>query len=75
MPEYPQVAQLRDAFAEADTLGTMMSGSGPTIFALCTDQAQAIAASKKVTQQINDPDLGLWITKLSSAGIQVANNN
>ncbi len=75
LPEYPQVAQLRAAFAEADTLGTMMSGSGPTIFALCTDQAQAIAASKKVTQQINDPDLGLWITKLSSAGIQVANNN
>ncbi len=74
LPAYPQVAQLRTAFAQAKTLGTMMSGSGPTIFALCADQAQAIAVKQKVTQQINDPNLGLWITKLSSAGIQVGNS-
>ena len=35
LPVYPQVLQLREAFESAGVLGTMMSGSGPTVFALC----------------------------------------
>jgi 4-diphosphocytidyl-2-C-methyl-D-erythritol kinase len=34
LPAYPQVAQLRAAFEKTDILGVMMSGSGPTVFAL-----------------------------------------
>ncbi|GAB4531416.1 MAG: 4-(cytidine 5'-diphospho)-2-C-methyl-D-erythritol kinase [Pleurocapsa sp.] len=72
LPEYPQVAQLKEAFAATETLGTMMSGSGPTVFALCDSEASAIAIQQEVRQKITDPNLGFWITKLSSGGIEIA---
>jgi 4-diphosphocytidyl-2-C-methyl-D-erythritol kinase len=72
LPENPQVAQLRKAFAEAGVLGTMMSGSGPTVFALCDSQARAQQVKQEVSERIGDPELNFWITKLTSAGIQVA---
>jgi 4-diphosphocytidyl-2-C-methyl-D-erythritol kinase len=71
LPEYPQVNELRAAFATAEILGTMMSGSGPTVFALCESEAQAVAAKKQVRAIISDPQLSFWITKLSSSGIQI----
>ena len=71
LPKYPQVAQLKTAFAEAGVMGTMMSGSGPTVFALCESEAQAIAVSQQVKTQIANPQLKLWVTKLSNSGIQI----
>ena len=70
-PKYPQVAELKSAFATQDVLGTMMSGSGPTVFALCDSEAKAIAVKQAVKTLINDPHLQFWITKLSSNGIQI----
>lgn len=72
LPEYPQVNQLRSAFAQTDILGTMMSGSGPTVFALCESEEQALESKQKVKAAINDPNLDFWVTKLSSGGIQIA---
>jgi 4-diphosphocytidyl-2-C-methyl-D-erythritol kinase len=72
LPEFPQVAQLRNAFAEAEILGTMMSGSGPTVFALCESEAQAYKVKQQIQEKIIDPELDLWVTKLASGGIQVA---
>ncbi|MGL5075629.1 MAG: 4-(cytidine 5'-diphospho)-2-C-methyl-D-erythritol kinase, partial [Waterburya sp.] len=71
LPEYPQVAALKAAFAAQNVLGTMMSGSGPTVFALCTSQEQAIAVKQQVRNQIPDPQLNFWVTKLVSHGIQI----
>ena len=71
LPEYSQVAQLRSAFAQTDILGTMMSGSGPTVFALCESEEQALNSKHQVRKAIGDPNLDFWITKLSSGGIQV----
>ncbi len=71
LPEYPQVAKLKSAFAAQDILGTMMSGSGPTVFALCDSEAQAIAVKERVKTQINDSQLRFWVTKLVSHGIQI----
>ncbi|MBE9045512.1 4-(cytidine 5'-diphospho)-2-C-methyl-D-erythritol kinase [Pleurocapsales cyanobacterium LEGE 10410] len=71
LPLYPQVAELKSAFAEGDVLGTMMSGSGPTVFALCESQEQAIALERQVRTKIGDPQLEFWVTKLSSNGIQI----
>lgn len=72
LPEYPKVAELRKLFGEAGVLGTMMSGSGPTVFALCTDEEQAKDVADQVRNRIVDSDLELWVTKLGSSGIQVA---
>ena len=71
LPKYPQVAELKAAFAAQDVLGTMMSGSGPTVFALCDSEEKAIAVRQQVRSQINDPQLKFWTTKLTTSGIQI----
>ena len=74
LPEYPQVGQLRSVFAETEILGTMMSGSGPTVFALYESEEQALISKQKVKETIRDPNLDFWVTKLSSGGIQVGSS-
>lgn len=71
LPEHPQVAELKSAFAAQDVLGVMMSGSGPTVFALCQSEDKAIAVQQQVKQQISNPQLNFWVTKFSSSGIQI----
>ena len=71
LPAYPQVAALKAAFAEQNVLGTMMSGSGPTVYALCSSQAKAIALQDRVKSKINDPNLDFWTTRFVNHGIQI----
>jgi 4-diphosphocytidyl-2-C-methyl-D-erythritol kinase len=71
LPTFPAVAKLREAFQQAGCLGTMMSGSGPTVFALCESREQAEIVKVKVRETIPDPDLEFWVTQLSSSGIEV----
>ncbi|MUL37234.1 4-(cytidine 5'-diphospho)-2-C-methyl-D-erythritol kinase [Gloeocapsopsis dulcis] len=72
LPEYPQVAQLRQVFQEAGALGAMMSGSGPTVFALCESHEQAQQVKQYVRTAIPDPDLELWLAQTCTTGIQIA---
>jgi 4-diphosphocytidyl-2-C-methyl-D-erythritol kinase len=72
LPEYPKVSKLKLAFSATNVLGTMMSGSGPTVFALCETQEQAITVKNTVAQAISDSDLEFWVTKLTSNGIHLA---
>jgi 4-diphosphocytidyl-2-C-methyl-D-erythritol kinase len=57
--------------SETGGLGTMMSGSGPTVFTLCETESQARELKEKIRRQIPDPDLGLWTAPLISHGIRV----
>jgi 4-diphosphocytidyl-2-C-methyl-D-erythritol kinase len=72
LPEYPKVQGLRDSFAVMDVLGTMMSGSGSTVFALCGSEAQALAVRDGMRQQFDDPTLDLWVTKFAASGVRIA---
>jgi 4-diphosphocytidyl-2-C-methyl-D-erythritol kinase len=72
LPQYPQVQELRDGFAQMNVLGTMMSGSGSTVFALCDTKDHAIAIRDQMQQRFNAPTLDLWITKFSTAGVRIA---
>jgi len=72
LPAHPQVAQLKNAFSSTSTLGTMMSGSGPTVFALAESRPQAEEIQEQVKKVIPDPDLGFWIAQLTTSGIRVA---
>lgn len=72
---FEQVARLREAFQQVECLGAMMSGSGPTVFALCESKEQAEMVTLKTKETIPDPDLAFWITRLSSAGIQIDSFN
>ncbi len=72
LPAYPQVSKLRDAFKASGTLGTMMSGSGPTVFALAESSTQAEQIQAQVKAAIADPDLDFWIAQFNLTGIRVA---
>ncbi|MEO0946809.1 MAG: 4-(cytidine 5'-diphospho)-2-C-methyl-D-erythritol kinase [Cyanobacteria bacterium J06641_5] len=71
LPAHTRVEQVRSAFAAAGVLGTMMSGSGPTVFALCKSTEQARQVRETVQEQIADPELDFWVTQLSGTGICV----
>lgn len=72
LPAYPQVQQLRDWLNGAGVLGAMMSGSGPTVFALTDSRASAEGTAAGLKAALADPDLDIWVTKLSSGGVQIA---
>lgn len=73
LPAHPQVEQLRQAFQKQNILGTMMSGSGPSVFALVESDTQAQEVKNLVENDLKNPDLDFWITKLRPAGITVEN--
>ena len=75
LPAHPQVSQLRDTFQQSGALGAMMSGSGPTVFALCESQTQAQEIQQQVRNTIPDPDLDFWVTKFCSSGIRIVSSS
>ncbi|MBD2386260.1 4-(cytidine 5'-diphospho)-2-C-methyl-D-erythritol kinase [Cylindrospermum sp. FACHB-282] len=75
LPAYPQVLQLRELFAtQPGVLGTMMSGSGPTVFAIAESIQQAEAIKLNVRQAIPDEDLELFVTRTTTDGIHLASS-
>ncbi len=71
LPEYPEVLRLKQQFQHAGTLGAMMSGSGPTVFALVESRSQAEQVQEVVRGAIASPDLDLWIAQLTTTSIYV----
>jgi 4-diphosphocytidyl-2-C-methyl-D-erythritol kinase len=71
LPEYPLVSQLRTEFQRHPNLGTMMSGSGPTVFSLASSRAQADELYHQVRATITDPDLELFVTQVCDRGVRV----
>ncbi len=72
LPTYPQVSELRSLFGEAGVLGVMMSGSGPTVFALCETYTQALQVEFDVKRALNNSDVDFWVTQFCHTGIRVA---
>jgi 4-diphosphocytidyl-2-C-methyl-D-erythritol kinase len=71
LPAYPLVSQLRSEFQQHPNLGTMMSGSGPTVFSLAASRAQADEIYHQVRATIPDPDLELFVTQFCDRGVRV----
>jgi len=72
LPAHPQVEALKLAFQEEpEVLGAMMSGSGPTVFALCPSLTVAEQVMKSVQSKLNDSTVNFWLTDVSTRGIQV----
>jgi 4-diphosphocytidyl-2-C-methyl-D-erythritol kinase len=71
LPAHPQVAQLRETVQQFNPLGTMMSGSGPTVFALAESQAEAKHLQQQIQAALPDPDLQTWVTQFRAGGIQI----
>jgi 4-diphosphocytidyl-2-C-methyl-D-erythritol kinase len=71
LPEYPKVLELREAFASSGALGAMMSGSGPSVFAICESLEHAENVKQQVRSSIPDEDLELFTTQTISQGIHI----
>jgi 4-diphosphocytidyl-2-C-methyl-D-erythritol kinase len=71
LPEYPQVQRLREVMAASGGLGTLMSGSGPTVFTLADSQPAAEQIAEQVRSRLPDPSLGLWIAPFTTTGVQL----
>ncbi|MEI6445602.1 MAG: 4-(cytidine 5'-diphospho)-2-C-methyl-D-erythritol kinase [Nostocales cyanobacterium ELA583] len=73
LPAYPQVLQLRELFAsQPGVLGTMMSGSGPSVFAIVESQTQAKIVRQRIRAAIPNDDLELFVTRTIKHGIKIA---
>ncbi len=71
LPAHKKVQLLRDCMARHGGLGTMMSGSGPTVFTLAATQATAKAIMSQVRAEVPDPDLNLWSACCTATGIRL----
>lgn len=71
LPEHPKVAALKTTLQSFDSLGVMMSGSGPTVFALAASAAQAEHLKQSLRSAIPDPDLEIWTAQTIGNGIQI----
>ncbi|MEO1404596.1 MAG: 4-(cytidine 5'-diphospho)-2-C-methyl-D-erythritol kinase, partial [Cyanobacteria bacterium J06635_1] len=56
-------------------LGTLMSGSGPTVFTLAETQAQADKIAQTIRTQFPDPDLKLWVTQFEPTGLHLLSDS
>ena len=72
LPEFPIVLELRETLTNAGVLGAMMSGSGPSVFAICESKQQAEEVKSHVRKKIPDQELELFVAQLIAHGIQLA---
>jgi 4-diphosphocytidyl-2-C-methyl-D-erythritol kinase len=72
LSHHPQVGLLREKLAAQSTLGAMMSGSGPTVFALAATREEAQQIAALIQAELPDPDLKVWVTKFIAHGIHLA---
>lgn len=52
--KHPEIAEIRAALSRCGAEGTLMSGSGPTVFGLFSDGARAAAAAEQLKAQYED---------------------
>lgn len=70
LPALPQVQQLRDELSQL-SIGAMMSGSGPSVFALATSRSEAETVQAGLRAALPDPDLELWVAPMIASGIRL----
>lgn len=69
----PFFDNVKDSALKAGALGAGISGSGPTIFALCKGDAVAEAVYKNIEESYRDTgiDFDLFISKINQEGIKI----
>ena len=60
VPAYPQVAAIKEQLLQAGAAGVLMSGSGPTVFALTSDPASAAEVAGRAAL---GPDVAVFIAE------------
>lgn len=68
---HPKTAALKATMADLGGLGTLMSGSGPSVFTLAGSEAEASELAAKLREALPDPDLGIWTAQFVPSGVQL----
>jgi 4-diphosphocytidyl-2-C-methyl-D-erythritol kinase len=71
LPAHPKTAHLKTVMASLGGLGTMMSGSGPTVFTLTETAAEAESLRQRLQAELPDPELGIWVAQFLPHGVQL----
>ena len=71
--QLPEFQNLRKAALLAGSLGTGLSGSGPSIFSLCRGEEMATTVGKVMGAHFASHDIGsyLYVSKISEAGCRI----
>jgi len=69
LPAYPEIAQLKQSLLDRGALGSLLSGSGPTVFALYPNATLAQQAVEQL--RIHHPDVDFWVTEFCTWGIEM----
>jgi len=67
LAEYAIVGKLRQALLEVGALGSLMSGSGPTVFGLMASLEGAAQACESLRRRF--PEVDFWVTQFAPTGI------
>jgi 4-diphosphocytidyl-2-C-methyl-D-erythritol kinase len=67
LPAHPEIAQLKQGFLDQGALGSLLSGSGPTVFALYSDATLAQPAVEQLRRDY--PEVDFWVTEFCPWGV------
>lgn len=71
LPHIKGAQSVLDAAKEAGAIGAVLSGSGPTLMALCLGDGQAVAEAMERTWQAAGVEVSVAPTRLSASGARV----
>ncbi|MBU6229510.1 MAG: 4-(cytidine 5'-diphospho)-2-C-methyl-D-erythritol kinase [Cyanobacteria bacterium REEB459] len=74
LPAHGKTAELKATMASLGGRGTLMSGSGPTVFTLVSTQTEAESLIQRIRAALPDPDLGLWMAQCVPSGVQLVDD-
>ncbi len=72
LPAYPQIQELKQGLLNTGALGSLLSGSGPTVFALYADLTQANQAVSALKTNYREVDF--WVAEFCHWGVQITSS-
>ena len=63
IPACPEVEKIKQLLLGYGALGTLMSGSGPTVFAVFASEKEALEAAGKLSENPDSPAKDIFVTK------------
>ncbi len=71
--QLPDFEDLRQSALDSGSIGTGLSGSGPSVFSLCRGEEMAFSVGKVMQRHFIERDIkaGLYVSKISEAGCKI----
>lgn len=71
--QLPDFADLKQSALHSGSIGTGLSGSGPSVFSLCRGEEMAFSVGKVMQKHFTQRDIkaGVYVSKISEAGCKI----